>query len=379
MAIFIPIGLIVLLNIAGIMIGLLALVAGTVRVGILSGMSFGKVETTRLFKEVSSIRLSPNRDKGLYYYGGDFFVMDIKSEETLFKGPVKGKSREIVLDNNIGWVNNEEILFVIKDYRNEKFEEHITKDLVNFTKIPQVKNGSQEYSNSYKKSLYLSENDKTLIIKYENGELWDTNLIFDRKHVFDDWSNDDKFVFISAKKTQYLINTENKRIFKMTEPIYGEWAPTKNVYFTKGRLFYPETMKFLNLRLNNINDGFQIGFHWSPDSRYILIKTSSETYILDTNCPKEVPKHLFRIKGCFDEEFSWSADMKSVFFLYHNTGFSILKPVDFYVAKVDIATGKTKKLFIDGLLYHGFYWVDDNTIYYEIDHTSGLFKSKLKW
>ena len=339
----------------------------------------GRCETTQLLEDVSSVMLSPERDKALFQRGNDVFVMSTKTEEILFKGEIKTETREMT---SFEWFNNEELLVVMNIFIDNSMEEYKTKNLVEFTKCyrydARVKH---HFSNSYQKALVQDKKTEEIVIQYENNKTWDTGIGFDFLGI--GWSCDDRFVMISSyeTETQYIIDTATKQVIQPKMYLSGRWAPTRNIYYSKdGVLFYPETMSYVYLDVDGLENGATTSYQWSPDSQYILIINDNEFLLYDIDKPKKIPKSLAKVEGFTEyDRRIWSKNMDSILCFYPKTGHSLRKPMDYYVSKIDIETGKVDTIYVDGLLYGKFYWVDDNIIYHEIDHQPGLFKSKLLW
>ncbi len=150
-------------------------------------------------------------------------------------------------------------------------------------------------------------------------------------------------------------------------------------------LFNAEDISYVKLNtriwsLRNLSRTWSPTFIWSPDSRYIVIPDVEKMYLLDASLPQKKPQVLVQFDEQIDENrVIWSKDLKHILFSYETRTINPLKPFNFYAARVNINTGKMQKLYIGGLLYKDFFWVDDNTIVYRVDHDNGLYKSKLRW
>lgn len=293
---------------------------------------------------------------------------------------------------DIEWYDNNNLKVSIKDKETGIFGEYFTSDFENFQLMLKLKEEpplkSTQYISERVTKVAFTDNKDRVLIKYKNGEVWDTGLRY--PDMAFGWSNDDKYAFGLTKEKEYVINTEKKEINllnKYTSP--GVWAPTKNLYaFYAGDtsrgfkekgfyIFNAEDLSFTKLKSGDLKS-FKI-FIWSPNSRYLLVTRVSEMYLFDVENPSKHPKTLVSFKNNIDSRIKWSDDSKYIYFLFSNTTMNIIKPSIFYVAKLNIETGKMKKIFIDALLYRKFYWINDNLVYYTIDNEKGLLKSKLDW
>jgi hypothetical protein len=175
------IGLVVLMNVLGLVAGRLAFIGGVLRTVVLRESNSKKCETTMLFDDVSQVILSPERDKCLFRRENEVFIMDTRTEEILYKGNLKTAKWEIT---DLDWLNDEELIAVMKVFPSNRFEKHKTKDLVNYNFSYAYHDGIKlRFSNSYTKRIFQDSKDKKIIVQYESGEIWDTGSFFNFQHI----------------------------------------------------------------------------------------------------------------------------------------------------------------------------------------------------
>jgi len=316
----------------------------------------------------------------------NILILNTKNNKVILRAKLKTKEYEITY---IKWLNDSELIISMNDLINNFNGKYKTNDFKNFQFISKLQNEINQWSaNNYKKAFFQRENDKKIFIRYISGDIWDTGIAFDFTGF--DWSKDDKYLQISNGKDNYLIDTEIKKVSKFNKDFSGQWAPTRNIYafytgtFSDGYdknslyLFNPNVLSFIKVNLQGI-DHIRT-FLWSPDSKFLLVDTIDEIFLIDIAAPFAEPKRLLKLEGSIlEDRITWSKDLNSVLACYQVTTRNIFKPKDFFVVKANVQTGNIKKIYIDGLLYGKYFWIDDNVFVYEIDHRIGLYKAVLKW
>lgn len=359
---------------------------------------FTKVITIKIYDEgIEKVVLSPNRERLLIINDREEIVLfDVQKEVIITRYDMVTEDY-VIYKHSVDWVNSNKIELT-KHYKcpEEKAVRYITEDLTHFELLFQY-DEKIKYRGNIKNMLIQDIDSKRIKIKYSNNEIWDTGWQLDFTGY--SWSNDDKYLLLSHSKTKenYLIDTSKKTIRKLEKYFSGKWSPTRNLYcfYTnfearnfqeKGiYVFNAEDLSFVKFNtdidlLENLSRTWSPTFIWSPNSRYIVIPDVGEMFLFDVSSPLKKPQVLLELDGQIDEKrVTWSKDLKHVLLSYETRSINVLKPFNFYVARVNIDTGKIERIYIPGLLYKEFFWIDDNTIIYRVDHDNGLYKSKLKW
>lgn len=328
---------------------------------------------------VSELILSPQRDKYLVIQGDLITLRDAKTDQVLAKTGRKTREREITWYH--GWVNNDELAVVMIDFKNNMHGIFSTQEFKQFTPLEVFGENIKTYNSpSYERMVFQNVNDNKIFIQYKNGEKWDTGLAFKMEGF--SWSNSDKYLFLTQDDdAQYLLNTKMKKSIKINK-FSGVWAPTKDLYGGVLSLFNPETLQFTQLNSEGIDIYNVTDFIWSPNSEYMLTNCCDELFISSVGEPDTAPRHLIKLEkdGYFCKDFAWTKDLKSVLGVYHKpTTLNFLKPIDYYAFKVEIATGKTKKIYLNGMPSGTMAWIDDDTLIYQDGLGRALVKAKLRW
>jgi hypothetical protein len=330
--------------------------------------------------------VSPGKGKFITKQGEKVLIVNAKNGRKIIK------RKNIVDDHKIlryRWLNNDEVLVETSDLKYTNA--YKTKDFRRYELINKIKHGRlSRISPDYRKFLFQDDNGE-LAIEHSNGLIWKTGLVMELTGY--DWSNDGRYIRVLNEDEQSIIDTNNQYVNKMDKRFSGYWAPTRNIhaFYTNSRsrgfekncfyLFEPETVSYMEVNLTGIDR--VKSYVWSQDSEYIAIMDWKSIFVIKTKNPHEPPKKIYD----FEEHESvasfsglnWTKDSKGITFVSHKLGRFVTKPMNFYATKVNIETGESKKVYIDGLLYEDIYWADDNVLYYELDHKKGLFRKKLPW
>lgn len=292
----------------------------------------------------------PKREKYLILYGNDALIFDAKTDKLLIKGSIKTNEREIT--DFVKWLNDDELVVVVNHHTTNIFGRFKTSDFKDFQLIEKIeKTIKRRYSNSYNKQLVQKNNDKKIVIQYENGETWDTGLAFEFTGFC--WSNDDRYLQVSNDNEEYLIDTVTKTTRK-TYLMSSNWAPTKNLLMFMGHSVYdPETQEVTYINRSGIPQNSIDTRIWSPNSEKILIATGKELFVSNINIPEVPPKKLLKVDepSYLEEKFFWSKDGRSLFGIYQRTARNIVKPLDFIAFKINLVTGKVQEVYLNDAYY----------------------------
>lgn len=341
------------------------------------------------------------------------------------------KVKENIDSEFMGWYDNDR--YMIKEQGRDETKYLLTKDFKNYDLLYTVPYGAYEkYSPDGNKLVFkriyetLSPDGKKLILQdeknkklilYENGiEVWSTNQFYDRYLL--SWSEDGRYVILTEQLTDkfikdvnndltedieapdvdglLLFDTINKTIVKMNaynEESIGVWAPNKGMFAysitntadatEKGIYIYDvEKQKLQKFSLSDINPILIEDLIWSPDGRYIAIIAMDAIYTYDTLTEQRPLKQQFKVDSYISIDkykIRWSEDSKQILFTIRQTTSNFLKPADYYLAKVEINSGKIKKRFIRATLHDDlFKWLNDNEVIYT-HNGNKLYRTKLIW
>ena len=386
-------------------------------------------KTSRIgtFDSGPGVSISPNRDKMFIFQSfenGDRNVIlyDTNTKKRSILNSYKVK--ENINSEFIGWYDNER--YMIKEAEEGLTKYLLTKDFSKYDVLYTLPDGLYEELSSDGKKLVmlrsyveLSPDGKKLIIQddkdkklilYEDGkEVWSTNQYYDRYLI--SWSDDGRYAILTEKirekdissagsqliteiKTPdvdglFLFDTVNKTIVKMSDysgESIGIWAPNKGVFIDSTNdgydLYDVEKQRREKLELNDINPYLVEDLLWSPDERYIAVIAMDAIYTYDTLAEQNPLKLLFKVNEntSIDKyKIRWAEDSKHILFTISQTTLNWLKPEDYYVAKVDINSGKIKKRFIKASLNDDlFRWLNENEVIYTLDENK-LYRTKLIW
>ena len=351
------------------------------------------VKTTKIYDEdFITAELSPDKERLFIITNSDEIVLfDVKKGEIITRYPMITEEY-VIYGHSVGWTVNNKIMLT-KHHQDEKrriIKRYSTHDLKRFEMLFQYDDNREKFlSKTNKKAIVLDTRTNEIKIKYSDGLQWNTGLSF--KITGSSWSSDDRYVFLDCNKQTYLVDVEKQKIDEIDKFFSGRWAPTKNLLcfesetFSRG-VFEEEGIYIFNAdnlnftRFNTNLKPISQTLSWSPDSKYILAINIGKMNLLDANIPSNPPINLVDLDGVIEQgRIFWSQDLKHILFSYRTRTINIFKPRNFYVARINIKNGKMRKLYIDGLLYKEFFWIDDNTIIYRVDHDNGLYKSELRW
>ena len=346
-------------------------------------------KTQKIYDDgVNYFRLSPNQDKLLIVTKQkEILIYDIATQKICFN---TRENDDEFLITDIDWYNNSTFLVARKVNRSNLRGRFLTEDFKTFIMFHELKEEQKVYfSKKYKKILLQDVNTNKIFVKYENGEIWDLDLHF--KFTGISWSNDDRYLFLSDGKSNYLLNTDKRIIHELDKDFSGYWALNKNIYaFTTNLgaynfkdhglyIFNPDDLSFTKFN----TDGMQTGGRliWSPDSKYIALVNVKGIFIFDTQNPQALGKELFnRTNEELSEKYAdWSVDSKFILALYGVRTPNPYQPRIYYVTKIDIATGRVWRIRLKEEPDFKFIWVDNDTIIYRPAFGEGLYRTDLNW